>query len=101
MVKRLGWILILLLVFTNITLLAQQSQVTGVVYRKGGQPAINYTVSLAGQFAFTDVRGRFRIPNVAYGQYRIQVSKDKKALATITVTINQVQTRIPKIQLTR
>jgi hypothetical protein len=101
MVKRLGWILILLMVMTTMSVFAQRSQVTGDVLQKDGQPAINYTVSLAGKFAFTDVRGRFRILDVAYGKYNLQVSRNKKVLATIAVTINQVNTRIPRIQLPR
>lgn len=101
MVKRLGWILILLLAMTTLSVYAQSSQVIGDVYRRDGKPAINYTVSLAGKYAFTDVRGRFRIPDVPFGQYKVQVSKDKRVLVSMPITVNQVNTRVPRIRLPR
>jgi hypothetical protein len=96
---RVGWIMIALLLLSAASLLAQNSQVTGQVLRKNGRPAVNHTVSLADKFAFTDVKGRFRIQDVPFGEHDLRVSRDKKVIKEIKVKISQPNTAIPTISL--
>jgi hypothetical protein len=96
---RVGWIMIALFVLSAASVLAQSSHVTGEVLFKDGRPAVNHTVSLADKFAFTDVKGRFRIRDVPYGEYDLRVSRNKKVNKEMKVKISQPNTAIPTIRL--
>ena len=97
--KRVGFCLVALLMLGAAPSPAQTSQVTGEVLRKDGHPAVNYTVSLADKFAFTDVKGRFRVLNVPYGEHELRVSRDKRVIKELKVKISQPYTTIPTLRL--
>jgi hypothetical protein len=97
--KRVGLFLMALVLLGAVSVSAQTSQVTGEVLRKDGHPAVNYTVSLAGKFAFTDVRGRFRILEVPYGEQDLRITRDKRVIKEMKVKISQPRTAIPTIRL--
>jgi hypothetical protein len=96
---RVGCILMTLLLLSALRAPAQTSRVTGEVLRRDGHPAVNYTVSLADKFAFTDAKGRFRIHDVPYGEQDLRISRDKKVLKEMKVKISQPDTAIPTIRL--
>jgi hypothetical protein len=94
-----GGILLALFLLSAVSAFAQTSQVTGEVLGKDGHPAVNYTVSLVDKFAFTDVKGRFRIHDVPYGEQDLPISRDKKVVKEMRVKISQPYTAIPTIRL--
>ncbi len=79
--------------------LGQTAQVTGEVFYSRNRPATNLTVSVGGRFAFTDVKGRFRIANVPFGEHKLQVSRKGSKLKEIRVVIRQPTVWIPRIVL--
>src|SRR3974390_2741426 len=97
--RKVGFYVISLLLLSALRSPAQTAQVTGEVLRKDGHPAVNYTVSIADKFAFTDVRGRFRVLDVPYGEHDLRVTRDKRVIKEIKVKISQPQTVIPPIRL--
>jgi hypothetical protein len=92
-------LLAVLLTATFSSAFAQSAVVTGTVVYRNAQPAVNCTVVLGGRFAFVDVRGRFRILNVPFGTYTLQVQRQGKTLRQIRVTINQAQVVLSRIIL--
>lgn len=91
--------LLALLLVPTIGAFAQTAVVTGEVVYKNARPAVNCTVLLGGRFAFVDVRGRFRLLNVPFGTYLLQVQRQGQKLKQIRVTINQPQVVLPRIIL--
>lgn len=85
--------------FLSVAAWAQNAEVVGEVHNSNMSPAVNCTVSIGSKFAFTDVRGRFRIINVPFGQYTVQVKKDDHVIKQELVNINQVTAVIPQIVL--
>jgi hypothetical protein len=89
--------LLALFLVPTIGAFAQTAVVTGEVVYKNARPAVNCTVLLGGKFAFVDVRGRFRIFNVPFGTYTLQVKRQGQKLKEMRITINQPQFVVPRI----
>lgn len=75
-------------------LFAQQTAVvTGTITLRNGEPAVNVTVSVGGRHELTDVRGRYIISGVPYGNQKMQIIEGKRVLHEATIPV-----RSPKVQ---
>jgi Carboxypeptidase regulatory-like domain len=82
-VRVLGIGLILLVV----VLYAKTVTVIGTITRNNNTPVVNVLVSLAGQYRYTDVGGRYRIDGVPVGRQKLTVSSGGKVLLEVGVNI--------------
>jgi hypothetical protein len=82
-VRVLGIGLILLMV----VLYAKTATVIGTITRNNNTPAVNVLVSIAGQYRYTDVGGRYRIDGVPVGSQKLTVSSGGKVLLEVGVNI--------------
>jgi hypothetical protein len=82
-VRVLGIGLILLMV----VLYAKTATVIGTITRNNNTPAANVLVSIAGQYRYTDVGGRYRIDGVPVGPQKLTVSSGGKVLLEVGVNI--------------
>lgn len=98
--QRAGMIILLVLILAAaLSLHAQTATVFGEVSYKNGQPAVNLTVSVGPKFAFTDVKGRYRIPGVPFGDQMLQVSRHGKKLKQLKVVIQKPSVQVGRIIL--
>ncbi|MBV8841591.1 MAG: carboxypeptidase regulatory-like domain-containing protein [Bryobacterales bacterium] len=67
----------------------QTAVVTGTITRRNGDPAINVTVSVGSRHELTDVRGKYRIAGVPYGNQKLQITEGKRVLHQTTLDIRQ------------
>jgi hypothetical protein len=98
--KQSAWIILLLLILAAaLSLHAQTATVFGEVYYKNGKPAVNVTVSVGPKFAFTDVYGRYRIPDVPFGEQILQISSRGRKLKQLKVVIQNPYMQLGRIIL--
>ena len=97
--KSMGSILLVLVLADALSLIAQTATVFGEVFDKNGQPAVNLTVSVGRRFAFTDVRGRYRMPDVPLGEYILRISRQGKELKQLKVVIQKPSVQIGRTNL--
>lgn len=98
--KNKALVVLFLLIFGSAGISrSQTATVTGSVFYKNMRPAANCTVSIADKFAFTDVRGRFRISNVPFGEHTLQITRNRKKLKEQKVLIRALNVEIPRIIL--
>jgi hypothetical protein len=69
-------------------LFAQTAVVSGTVAYRNGNPAVNVTVSIAGRASLTDVRGRYRVPDVPFGRQTLRILQNRKVLKELVVNVN-------------
>jgi len=97
--RSVGTIVLVLILASALSLHAQTATVFGEVFYRNGQPAVNLTVSVGPKFAFTDVKGRYRIPGVPFGQQILQISRQGKKLKQLKVVIQKPSVQIARIIL--
>ena len=97
--KSVGIILLVLIFAAGLSLHAQTATVFGEVFYRNGQPAVNLTVSVGRKFAFTDVKGRYRIPGVPFGESVLQIRRQGKKLKQLKVVIQKPSVQIARIIL--
>jgi hypothetical protein len=96
---RGGLTWLVLLVVSAIGAFAANALLSGDVYYQSGQPAVNCTVSVGSQFAFTDVNGRYRIANVPPGNYSLTVSRQGKVLKELSIKVDGTALTIDRITI--
>ena len=71
------------------SVIAQQlATVTGRITDVQSKPLVNVTVSIAGKIGFTDIRGVYRIRNVAWGsQLPMQIKRSGKVLKATKIDV--------------
>ena len=94
-----GIILLVLILAAALGVHAQAATVFGEVFYRNGQPAVNLTVSVGRKFAFTDVKGRYRIPDVPFGEQILLISRQGKKLKQLRVVIQKPSVQIGRIIL--
>ncbi len=94
-----GIILLVLILAAALSLHAQTATVFGEVFYKNGRPAVNLTVSVGPRFAFTDVKGRYRIPGVPFGEQILQISRQGRKLKQLKVVVQKPSVQIGRIIL--
>lgn len=99
--KRKGILLPVLLLGLAGTMLAQAATalVTGEVFYRNNQPAVNCTVKIEGKSDLVDNSGRFRIFEVPMGSQTLTVTCGQHVLRQEQVTISTSKVTIPKIVL--
>ncbi len=97
--KSVGIMLLVLILAAALSLHAQTATVLGEVFNRNGQPAVNLTVSVGPKFAFTDVKGRYRILGVPFGEQILQISRQGKKLKQLKVVIHKPSVKIGRIIL--
>ena len=66
----------------------QVATVTGRITDVQRQPLVNVTVSVAGKIGFTDIRGVYRIRDVAQGtQLPMEIKRSGKVLKVTTIDV--------------
>ncbi|HTT60463.1 MAG TPA: carboxypeptidase-like regulatory domain-containing protein [Bryobacteraceae bacterium] len=82
-----------------IVLHAQTVIVIGTVTRQNNSPAENVMVSIAGQYRYTDVGGRYRIDGVPVGRQKVRVTSEGRVLleteADIRDAVSVVNLKLP------
>jgi len=96
--KRALTLLVVFLLTSRMSAFGPAVQVSGEVFYQN-KPAVNYTVSVGGKFAFVDVKGRFRILDVPTGAQTLQVFQDRRKIRELSVTVRAPGTTIPRINL--
>ncbi len=87
---RFRLVAVLVLVAAAVLLVAAESAVVmGAVTYRNRAPASNITVSIGGKFAFTDVRGRYRIDGVPFGQQTMRFTRQGKVLKEVRLEIHE------------
>jgi len=90
--------LIALLAGSAAALLGQRTGlVFGNIRFRNGRPATGLTISLGRAFNYTDVDGNYRIPNVPFGQYTLEVRQGAKILKRAPVAVGAAQIRHDEI----
>jgi len=59
---------------------AGTATVIGTIQHRDGKPAVNVLVWIAGNYRYTDVGGRYRIPGVPAGKQHMVIRSGKKIL---------------------
>lgn len=77
--------------------LGQSTEVTGTVFYRNRQPAVNCSVTLGAKVAVVDVKGRFRFENVSPGNYVVQIWCQGRRVKTQSVRIQGAAYRIGSI----
>lgn len=77
--------------------LGQATEVTGTVFYRNKQPAVNCSVTLGGRVAVVDVKGRFRFENISPGNYVLQIWCQGRRTKTQSVRIQGSAYHIPTI----
>jgi hypothetical protein len=85
-IHRLLLVLATLLLVCN--LYAATAVVSGTITHRNGDPAVNVTVSIAGRASLTDVRGKYRVLGVPFGNQTLRVLQNKKVLKELALTVN-------------
>jgi len=96
---RQMWIFGIGLILLMIVLHAQTVIVIGTVTRQNNSPAENVMVSIAGQYRYTDVGGRYRIDGVPVGRQKVRVTSEGRVLleteADIRDAVSVVNLKLP------
>lgn len=58
----------------------QTAQIHGTVTLKGNTPARGYVVQVGQYWSYTDAKGRYRIDNVPYGEYTLEVKRRRSVV---------------------
>ena len=80
-----------------VDLRAQTSTVTGTISYRNGRPAVSAFVSIAKQYRYTDVSGRYKLDGVPQGRQHMVVKRDSTVLWEGDVTINGTNAVVNKI----
>jgi hypothetical protein len=75
----------------------QASVVTGTITYRNGKPAVNVFVSIANQYKYTDVGGRYKLDGVPQGRQHMIIKRDATLLWEGDVTINGKATTVNKV----
>lgn len=68
---------------------ADVSTVIGKVKKADGKPMARAVVKIGEEFNFTDLQGRFRFRNIAFGVYTLTISKQGNMLKKKNIEINK------------
>ena len=71
---------------------AQTSTVIGTITDRNGRPAVNVFVSIARQYRYTDVGGRYKVDGVPQGRQHMVIKRDSTVLWEGDVTISGTNT---------
>ena len=69
-------------------LLAQNvATVFGRIRFRNGKPAVGFTVAAGSRFNYTDLDGNYRILNVPYGQYTMEIRQGSKSIRKVALKV--------------
>ena len=70
-------------------LLSGQSVATvfGRIRFRNGQPAVGFTVAAGSRFNYTDLDGNYRILNVPYGQYTMEIRQGSRSIRKVALKV--------------
>ena len=88
---RLAGMVIGLMLFSAALVWAQTATVMGRVTDRTNRPVMKATVSIDAKFAFTDLKGRYRIKDVPFGRHTLQIKKGGRVLHEAPVEINEIR----------
>jgi len=75
------------ILFFGVFLYGQTAMVSGTITRRNGEAAVNITVTIGGRHRLTDVRGRYRLPDVPYGRQTLEISEGKRILFRTSIEV--------------
>jgi hypothetical protein len=85
---------LLVLLATAPCLLAGGATITGRITYGNGAPAAGIVVQVSYAWAYTDVRGYYRLNDVPFGDQRMEIRYGDRILKAIRIAVNQEHVRV-------
>lgn len=79
----------------SVALLRAQNVATvfGNIRLRNGRPGTGLTVAIGPRFNYTDVDGFYRILNVPYGQYQMEIRRGNQTLKRVPIRVSEPRVR--------
>jgi hypothetical protein len=85
---------LLLLLASATCLFAGGATITGRITYGNGAPAAGIVVQVSYAWAYTDVRGYYRLNDVPFGDQRMEIRYGDRVLKAIRIAVNQEHVRV-------
>ena len=85
---------LLLLLASATCLFAGGATITGRIMYGNGAPAAGIVVQVAHAWAYTDVRGYYRLSDVPFGDQQMEIRYGDRILKAVRIAVNQEHMRV-------